>query len=166
MLIGFLFAYIYIKTGKVIYTIFLHMVMNCVTSAVTLGIYQWVIKAGNRIGIDMMDSNVQYDEQLLTQEVLKGDLGAISFMASCTVLMIWFGILFLTAVAGLVLFIVFAATKRIKITKKEGHETVGKQIKGLFSPAMWLFYVLCAILFGLTYLPPIIEFMVNAIKNR
>ncbi len=161
-LIGCLFAFIYVKTGKVIYTIILHMIMNCGTSIVTLGLYEWMLDSAAKFSLDANNP----DADVLMNAVMDYDPNALSFMAATSLVLLWMGFLFTMAIAGLIVLIVLAVKKKLQITRKEGEESVKNQIASLFAPAMWFFYVICVVLFLFNYLPPIVKFIITMVKNN
>lgn len=152
--IGCLFAYIYLKTGRVIYTILLHMFLNTVTSGITVELIKWVYKAAESIGIDLYSAADNPD----LYNVSNVQALALPSMA----LILWILLLLFIMLAGLVTFIVIACMKKIKITRKEEDDSFSKQALSLVaSPCMWIFYVAMAVMFALEYVPPIIEFFMD-----
>lgn len=152
--IGFLFAYIYLKTGRVIYTILLHMTLNTVTSGITIGLIKWFYKVAESIGLDINAAS--------SDASLYNVAGAEKLVLPSMALIGWILLLFLIMIAGLVTFIVIACMKKIKINRAEEDDSFGKQALSIIaSPLMWIFYVATAVLFIVEYLPPIIEFFVS-----
>ena len=152
--IGFLFAYIYLKTGRVIYTILLHMTLNTVTSGITIGLIKWFYKVAESIGLDINAAS--------SDASLYNVAGAEKLVLPSMALIGWILLLFLIMIAGLVTFIVIACMKKIKINRAEEDDSFGKQALSIIaSPLMWIFYVATAVLFISEYLPPIIEFFVS-----
>ena len=152
--IGFLFAYIYLKTGRVIYTILLHMTLNTVTSGITIGLIKWFYKVAENIGLDLTAAS--------SDASLYNVAGAEKLVLPSMALIGWILLLFLIMLAGLITFIVIACMKKIKINRAEEDDSFGKQALSLIaSPLMWIFYVATAVLFISEYLPPIIEFFVS-----
>ncbi len=152
--IGFLFAYIYLKTGRVIYTILLHMTLNTVTSGITIGLIKWFYKVAESIGLDINAAS--------SDASLYNVAGAEKLVLPSMALIGWILLLFLIMIAGLVTFIVIACMKKIKINRAEEDDSFGKQALSIIaSPLMWIFYVATAVLFIAEYLPPIIEFFVS-----
>ena len=152
--IGFLFAYIYLKTGRVIYTILLHMTLNTVTSGITIGLIKWFYKVAESIGLDINAAS--------SDASLYNVAGAEKLVLPSMALIGWILLLFLIMIAGLVTFIVIACMKKIKINRAEEDDSFGKQALSIIaSPLMWIFYVAMAVLFISEYLPPIIEFFVS-----
>ncbi|MCR4928724.1 MAG: CPBP family intramembrane metalloprotease [Lachnospiraceae bacterium] len=157
--IGCLFAYIYLKTGKVIYTILLHMFLNTVTSGITIEILKALYKV---IGI-----NGENIDAMQSVEFIEANPEMTSkIMIATGILLLWLFTLLGTMFAGLVIVITFSCVKTFKFKRKEGDESFGRQALSLISsPGMWIFYVICMFLFGITYLPPIVITLVDAIKN-
>ena len=152
--IGFLFAYIYLKTGRVIYTILLHMTLNTVTSGITIGLIKWFYIVAESIGLDINAAS--------SDASLYNVAGAEKLVLPSMALIGWILLLFLIMIAGLVTFIVIACMKKIKINRAEEDDSFGKQALSIIaSPLMWIFYVATAVLFISEYLPPIIEFFVS-----
>jgi len=150
--IGCLFAYIYLKTGKVIYTIILHMILNTITSIITIGIINWFFKAAESIGLDINAS--------MTDESLYNFPNSEKLVLPSLALICWILFLLFIMLSGLITFIVIACMKKIKISRKEGDDSFGKQALSLVaSPCMWIFYAAMAVMFVLEYLPPVIEYI-------
>ena len=149
--IGFLFAYIYLKTGRVIYTILLHMLLNTVTSGITIGLIKWFYKVAESIGLDLTAAS--------SDASLYNIAGAEKLALPSMALIGWILLLFLIMLAGLITFIVIACMKKIKINRKEEDATFKEQATSLVaSPCMWIFYIATALMFASEYLPPMIEF--------
>ncbi|MCR4647713.1 MAG: CPBP family intramembrane metalloprotease [Lachnospiraceae bacterium] len=154
--IGCMFAYVYIKTGKIIYTILLHMTVNCATSVITIGLYEkfYDILEKNNIDYENFDTFMEYGMNNF-------DLPFISML-----LIFWVLLLITLCFAGLITLIVLLCLKKIKISRGEEEESVGKQIGALFtSPGLYLFYAVCAFLFFENYVPPIIVYFKNTLTQ-
>lgn len=135
--VGMLFAFVFIRTGKVIYTIILHMIVNLSTSIVTTSLY---IKL-----MPYMD-----DVDSLTD--MPADI-ALLFL----VLTFWIMLLGMIAITGIVLFFVF--NKKFRPYKTPGEPSVGKIIGSFASSAMfWSFVIVCLGQFGSAYLPAIVNY--------
>ena len=152
--IGFLFAYIYLKTGRVIYTILLHMFLNTVTSGITIGLISWMYKVAESIGLDMTQAS---------QNTSYYNLPGVEKLALPSLVLVgWVFLLLFIMLAGLITFIVIACRKKIKINRAEEDDSFREQALSLVaSPLMWIFYIATAVMFILEYLPPIIEFFVS-----
>ena len=136
-LIGMLFAYVYIRTGNVIYTMLLHMAVNLSTSIVTTSL---VVKI------------MPYLEEINELDAAAPDLQP-EMIAALLLLILWLLLLLTIAVTGLILLIVFFK-KKIKIYKGKDEPSRGKIFSGILkAPGFWGFSAVCIILFVINYLP-------------
>ena len=126
----------------------------------TLGLYEWMLDSAAKFSLDANNP----DADVLMNAVMNNDPNALSFMAATSLVLLWMGFLFTMAIAGLIVLIVLAVKKKLRITRKEGEESAPKQIGSLFAPGMWLFYVICVILFLFNYLPPIIKYVISELR--
>lgn len=130
--VGVVFAYVYLKTGMVRYTIILHMIINFMGSVAAV----FMLKV---TGLDRLLAAQAEGVVLNTQDMMALLPGMIIFM-------IYAAILLLLMVTGIVLMIVFAR----KIYLKKGYVTMtrGKLLKTVFlNIGMMLFFCLCLVLF-------------------
>lgn len=147
--LGVLFAFVYIRTGRIIYTMILHASLNLVTSSVTIELLSELLK---RLGMDMntgtIDPNIDYDAVI--QSVLPLML----------ILLLWVIILAGFQIAGFVMLIV--RRKKFKLMQIVG-ELPRKTIihKMTHSVTMWVFFTLALLLFVNTYLPDILAFILK-----
>ncbi len=145
--LGVLFAFVYIRTGKIIYTMILHASLNLVTSSVTIELLVELLK---RMGLDMstgtMNTDIDYDT------VIK------SIMPLMLLLFLWIIILAGFQIAGFVMLIV--KRKKFKLMPIVG-ELPRKTIIHTMthSVTMWVFFALALLLFVRTYLPDILAFI-------
>ncbi len=145
--LGVLFAFVYIRTGKIIYTMILHASLNLVTSSVTIELLVELLK---RMGLDMstgtMNTDIDYDT------VIK------SIMPLMLLLFLWIIILAGFQIAGFVMLIV--KRKKFKLMPIVG-ELPRKTIINTMthSVTMWVFFALALLLFVRTYLPDILAFI-------
>lgn len=141
--IGIFFAYIYVKTGNIKYTIAYHMIINCTTSIITMAV-------ANRY------LNVASEENM--QAISAGnDAAVVTLMVATVLLFVWFGFLLLCGLAGLILLIVHFVKKDFKVVEKEDALTKLEAVKMLFiNPGMLAFYALIVFKFLQNYLPPIL----------
>ncbi len=133
--LGMLFAYIYIRTGRIRYTIFLHMAVNLTTSIGTVGILQWV----------------GYEELLMAEtsgnlEALMGDM-----LPKLLVLYAWLGLLACLAIAGIVLLILAFAKKKFFLVKPPRHVAKGRFTAAWINWGMLLFMLYILFLFITNY---------------
>ena len=142
--LGVLFAFVYIRTGRIIYTMILHGSLNLITSSVTVELLAELMK---RMGLDMssgtIDPNIDYDAM------------AKSILPIVLLILVWLLVLGGLQVSGLILVIV--RRKRFKLMPIVG-ELPRKTILHTMthSVTMWVFFALALLLFANTYLPDIL----------
>lgn len=147
--IGVLFSFVYIRTGKIIYTMILHASLNLVTSSVTVELLSELLK---RMGPDFMtgeiDPSVDYEAVMM------------SIVPIALLILLWLVILAGIQIAGFILLIV--RRKRFKLMPIVG-ELPRKVIlnKMTHSVTMWVFFALALLLFVTTYLPDILAFFLR-----
>ena len=136
-LIGMLFAYIYIRTGRVRYTIYLHAAIN-LSSALVL--------------------------QTLLQGILQSradDMSTLSII--CAVLAIaWAGGVIAIGIIGIVKLVKSLKRKKLSLNMMKGepsHKVVRKLL--ISDKALWLYITMTIVLFLDSYLPNIIVFFMN-----
>jgi membrane protease YdiL (CAAX protease family) len=145
--LGVLFAFVYIRTGRIIYTMILHASLNLITSSVTVELLAELMK---RMGLDMssgtIDPNIDYDAM------------AKSILPIVLLIILWLLIIGGLQVSGLILVIV--RRKRFKLMPIVG-ELPRKTILHTMthSITMWVFFALALLLFMNTYLPDILAFI-------
>ena len=129
------------------------MILNCITSGITLELIKWLYKL---IEKDFGDIENFSAETMQSMNMDKGDL--ILILIPTFILFAWVLTLFGVMISGLVVAITFTCVKTFKLKRREGDDTFGKQVLALItSPCMWIFYVVCIFLFGYNYLPPIVS---------
>ncbi len=132
--IGMVFAYIYCKTGKLRYTIGLHMIINTIGSVVA----------------PLLLKNLNMD---ILQSLGKGTLSnsqnnaaLLQALPGIIVFMVYALVMFLTALAGIILFIVFR--KRIAFAKGTASLPKGKRASTMWlNVGMILFTAACLTMF-------------------
>lgn len=139
--LGCLWAFVYARTGRIRYTIMMHMTVNMSTSAITvylLGKFMEYLPA------DSMDADAIAQAMETNPQIL---LYSLLYMG-------WLGVLGLCFLAGIIILIVFLASGRFRLRVKEGEPTKGQMLKNLLTNKyMWLFYLSCIGLFLINYLP-------------
>ena len=145
--IGVLFSFVYIRTGKIIYTMILHASLNLVTSSITVELLTELI---NRMGPDLM--NGEMDPGKNYDAVLK------SILPIMLILVLWLLILVGIQITGFILVIV--KRKQFKLMQIVG-ELPRKVLlnKMTHNVTMWVFFTLALLLFVNTYLPDILAFV-------
>ena len=137
-LIGMLFAYIYIRTGRIRYTIFLHMAIN-LSSALVL--------------------------QTLLQKMLgakDGDSRSPVVIVCALIAIAWAGGVLALGIIGIVRFIKSLKRKKLALNMLKG-EPSHKVVRSLLlkDKALWLYIAMTILLFLDSYLPNIILFFMN-----
>lgn len=159
-LIGGFFAYVYLRTRRVIYTIFLHMVVNVSTSAITVSLYQWFLGS---LGEEGMKAALLGDSQKLL-EMLDGE-NSIMVMLSSLAVCGWILFLLGVAVTGIVFVIISIVKKQFVVMPVEGEKSKAKQIGVIFiSWGMLLFMATCVFKFFEAY-TDIDTTIINFIKS-
>lgn len=137
--LGMFWAFIYLKTGKIWYTIAMHMTINLATSVVTVYLAQWAMKYLEY----SQDPNFAID-------LMNGEANAIMASVSSMVLLAWECVLGLFALVGIILF--FVNLKKFKLNPSPYGFTKGQMFKkGVFNWGMILFWIACAFLFVMSY---------------
>ncbi len=135
--LGLFWAFIYVKTGKIWYTIALHMTINLTTSVITLKLVQKYMLYLE----DYLDPNYM-------NMVMSGDPTAMESLVAMFVYLGWLGFLGLLALAGIILFIVFFALKKFRLNPNPNGISKGCQFgKGVFSWGAILFWCFCIYMF-------------------
>ena len=138
--IGLLFAFLYSKTGKIHLTIILHMIVNLFTSVITTTALQKVHAANPNM--DMSREFLMSHPEALTATILMG---------------LTYACLALLTIIGIIIFIIFAATRKFRLEKVEGEPTKAESLKALFtSKYAWLFILSTIGLFVFSLLPTIL----------
>ncbi len=147
--IGVLFAFVYIRTGNIIYTMIMHCSMNLVTTTVTTQLLQKLLE---KMGVNIDSGTI--NESLLNSEAVRQLIPVILL----TVL--WLIILTGFQITGFVLFIV--KRKKFKLTAMDGEPPRKVLLRSLtHNPEMWVFFSFALLLFVHTYLPDYIAFFAS-----
>lgn len=139
--IGVLFAFVYIRTGNIIYTMIMHASMNLVTSSVTVELLTELLR---RTGIDMNSGTVNTD--------IDPDMVLKEIVPLLLLIILWVLILLGFQIAGFVMLIV--KRKNFKLAAREGEP--GRKVilhKLTHSVEMWVFFAFALLLFVYSYLP-------------
>ncbi|MGN1146405.1 MAG: lysostaphin resistance A-like protein [Acetatifactor sp.] len=144
--LGMFFAFIYIRTGRVWYTILFHMIINLSSSVITVYLSQMYLNA-------LSDINMLMSQEEMTRKTMEALPAMLLYLG-------WLGILAGCGIAGIVILIV----KRKKFCLNEQGNTMSKgdmAKAALFNGGMALYYIPCIALFLMTYVPTIITFLIN-----
>ena len=139
--LGLFWAFIYIKTGTIWYTILFHMIVNLSSSVVTVYLSQSYLQAISEAGEDLTG---------LTQE---GMLAMFIYLG-------WMGILIVCCIAGIILLIV----NRKKFCLNANAAGMSKKEmagSALSDKGMIVYYIPCILLFLMAYVPTIINFFTD-----
>lgn len=139
--LGLFWAFIYIKTGTIWYTILFHMIVNLSSSVITVYLSQSYLQVISEAGQDM------------TAITGEGAMAVLLYAG-------WMGILIVCCIVGIILLIVnrkkFCLNANTAgMSKKEMAGSV------LSAKGMIFYYIPCIILFLMAYGPAIISFFAN-----
>lgn len=135
--LGLFWAFIYVKTGKVWYTIALHMTINLTTSVINLYLVQ-----------KYLEYLELYLDPNYMNNVLAGDPVATESLVIFGAFLGWMGFLGLLAVTGIILFFVFLALKKFRLNPHPYGISKECQFgRGVFSWGMIMFWGFCIFLF-------------------
>lgn len=147
--VGVLFAFVYIRTGNIIYTMIMHASMNLVTSTVTVELLNALMKS---MGIDMATGNINtdIDDSVIIKSVLPVLL----------LLLLWIGLLVSFQIVGFIMLIV--KRKRFKLAVMPGEPTRKAILRSMtHSVEMWVFFSFALLLFVYQYIPDIIATIIE-----
>lgn len=142
--LGMLWAFVYIRTGQIGYTIALHAILNTTTSAISSVLVKRVIVFVGNVKVDELTEGRNISPEMIS--------GAISVYA----LLFWLIFLGIVAIAGSVLFII--NVQKTKLNTLPGEPPKGVIVKEVFTnPKMWVFYAGVILLFVYQYASAIIS---------
>lgn len=137
--LGMFWAFIYLRTGKIWYTIAMHMVINLTTSVVTTYLTQWTLQYASYA-----------EDPDFAIAMANGDPNAVMAGVSSLVLVAWEGFLAIFAIVGIILF--FVNRKKFKLNPAPVAVKKGTLFaKSVFNGGMILFWIACLILFVFGY---------------
>ena len=143
--LGWLFAFVYIRTGNIRNTILLHMTINLGTVVVSMSLLGKVLESGVA-SISDLDA---------LEEALMADPTTFAYAA---LLSLWVIFILLAALIGLIIFIVRVAKKKFALRRLEDEPSKGQILAQVFSNPYA--YILIMVLLGqfiVTYLPLMIK---------
>lgn len=147
--IGVLFAFVYIRTGNIIYTMIMHASVNLVTSTVTVELFNALMKS---MGIDMATGNINtnIDDSVIIKSVLPMLL----------LLLLWIGLLVSFQIVGFIMLIV--KRKKFKLVVMPGEPARKAILRSMtHSVEMWIFFSFALLLFVYQYIPDIIATIIE-----
>ena len=146
--IGVLFGFVYIRTGRIIYTMILHGSLNLVTSSITTELLAELIK---RTGFNFETGQVE--------ELADYTEAMNSLLPVLLLMVVWLLIITGIQVAGFILLIV--KRKKFKLVAREGEMPRKQLLRTLtHSPEMWIFFSMALLLFVNSYIPDIISLFI------
>lgn len=136
--VGILFAYVYIRTGRVRYTIYLHMAINLSSSLVLQTLLQ------------------------IIQGQEKGERYTPVMIICTFIVLAWVGGVLALGIIGIIKFVKGLTRKRLKLKTMKG-EPSHKEVRSLLlgDKALWLYLSLTILLFLDSYLPAMIVYLLN-----
>lgn len=147
--VGVMFAYVYIRTGNIIYTMIMHASMNLVTTTVTL---QLLFKIMDKMGFD--EATGTYAE-LTDTEIIN------EVLPWMMLILLWLFIYISFQIAGfIVLMVKRRKFKLAKLIGEPGRKVILHTLT--HSPEMWIFFSLALFLFVYYYLPDILAVFIAA----
>jgi membrane protease YdiL (CAAX protease family) len=144
-LCGWLWAFIYVRTGNIRNTIFLHMTINLSTSVITMFLLGRMSETG------ILDNG---DPAAIAQALMSNPTA----LAYAGLFSLWVILLFLLALIGLILFFVKVAKKEFALNRLEDEPSKGKVLAQIFTnPYMWIFFIVLTGQFIMSYLPSVMK---------
>ena len=141
-LVGMLFAYVYIRTGRIRYSIYLHMAINLSSSLVVQTLLQKMLE-----GQPTVTDTRGYKGITLVYMML---------------LLMWIGGVFAIGIIGIVKLIKGLKRKRLALNISKGEPT-HKEVRRILlkDKALWLYILMTILLFLHSYLPNVIVFLMD-----
>ena len=149
-LIGGLFAYIYIRTGQVWYTIGLHMILNLSTSVITMAVAKPYLSVGADKISEYSEVSQQYllsggnpelEERLMTL--------AAEIVPKMVPYFLWTSFMGTVMLAGIVLWIIFLVKKKVVIKTAPDQVNGGMKFAwGNIGMVLFLIYSVVSFVFG------------------
>lgn len=164
--LGIVLAYVYAVTGKVKYTIAIHIGINILASGVMMVLLKLVDQSLINEITDLAD---RYLEQMLAPEkftqmvtaLVTDNIGKfIIIILYVAFILFYYFLMFL----GVVLAIIFAY-KFFKFRKTLNIGVKGSKVAALFNFGTLAFYIMAIVLFGITYVPMFVMGIVRLIQS-
>lgn len=146
--IGILFAYIYVRTGKIWYTILFHMIVNLSSSVITMGLIEHVDLE------KMMEMSEEMQLHPETFDIMKYQ----DFLPGFVLYMGWIGFLCLCCLAGVILLIVNICRKKFFFRGIVGE--FPKKIRAgaaMLNPGFMVYTIIILLMFASYYLGVILS---------
>jgi len=151
-LIGGLFAYIYVRTGRIWYTIGLHMIMNLSTSVISMATMKPYMELDPNTITEYQNVSNQYlasgGDPVLAQRMTEL---ASEVLPKMLPFMLWMGFVGQVVLVGVVLWIIFLAKKKFVIKRSENYVEKGGRL-AWGNIGMILYLVYSVISFAVNYI--------------
>lgn len=131
--VGLFFAFIYVRTGKIWYSIFLHMIVNMSTSVISVNLLE-------NLDYAKMDAFLMLD--MASDEATSM---AMELLPSLLLLIGWFLLLAIFVIVGWILWIIKG--KKMFLKKSEEYVEKGKLCTAFCNYGMIIFLLLCLVRF-------------------
>ena len=142
---GWLWAFIYVRTGNIRNTIFLHMTINLSTSVITMFLI------GKLAEVGALDNE---DPAAITQALMTNPTA----LAYAGLFALWFVLLILLAFIGIILFFVKFAKKEFALNRLEDEPAKVKVLAQIFTnPYMCILFIILLGEFIMSYLPSMMK---------
>ena len=156
-LIGGLFAYIYIRTGRIWYTMGLHAVLNLSTSVITMATMKPYMEMDPNTLVEYQNVSNQYlatQDPALAQRLTEL---ASEVLPKMMPFMLWGGLAGQVILVGIVLWIIFLAKKKFTLKRSENYvEKGGRFAWGNVGMILFLVYSIASI--ALNYIQLIVAY--------
>lgn len=139
-LMGMFSAYIYVRTGRIWYSIGLHMAINLTNSVLTTGFMEMVMKNQDKV----LELSTTLDSSNMTPEQ---SLEVLAYSIPVLLLGAWLICIFIMAIVGAVMWIVTLAKKKIQI-KPAPCQVKNGVGNGLLTFGIISFIFTCLVLFA------------------
>ena len=148
--IGFIFAHVYIRTGRIRYSIFMHMLVNGINAVIMLTMTMLDLDRLQELSIEMQSLGSDAEVTNFMNSLSASDM---SLFAAFGLYMAVIGVYMMMILAGFVLFIVFF--KRIFFFEKPFKSQLPAAkafFTGMVSVGMIIFLLICIFQFALYYI--------------
>lgn len=148
-MVGLILAYVYVKSGKIIYTMLIHIVINMLGSVVSILVlkYSGYLDIVEQLGnIEDMDANSQE-----VMDIMINNAGGLAIYG------IYFMIYIACVIAGVVIAVIALACKKISFAKGQEQLIKGKRFQTVvLNVGAVLFIIVWALMFAYSFLQTII----------
>ena len=158
-LIGGLFAYIYVRTGQIWYTIGLHMILNLTTSVITMALAKPYLSVDPEMLTEYQQVSMQYltagGDPALEQKLMSL---AEQIVPKMVPYLLWTGFLGQICFVGIVLWIIFLVKKKFTLKAAPDQLEKGGMKCAWINVGMLVFIIYCIITFVMNYVMIVSEY--------